>query len=199
MLVLLAAGALFVLTDYTDRLFAWTVKPNLTAAFLGAGYLPSFFLEYLSAREIAWAAARISVPAVLVFTLLTLGPLVHRDRFHFSSPHPVARFAAWAWLAIYAIVPLLMLLVLVRQVRVPGGDLGRTRRMPAWGRVVVALQAGVVLGLGVALFARRAAALWPWALTPLTGRAIGAWLVGIGVAAFHALAEGDLRRLRAAG
>ena len=29
-------------------------------------------------------------------------------------------------------------------------------------------------------------ALWPWTLTALTGRAIGAWLIGLGIAAGHA-------------
>ena len=37
---------------------------------------------------------------------------------------------------------------------------------------------------------------WPWALTPLTARAIGAWLIGIGFAAFHASRENDFLRIR---
>jgi hypothetical protein len=46
----------------------------------------------------------------------------------------------------------------------------------------------VLLAAGVALLVDplRAADLWPWPLTPLTGRAIGAWLVGLGWAAAHA-------------
>jgi hypothetical protein len=37
---------------------------------------------------------------------------------------------------------------------------------------------------------------WPWALTPLTGRAIGAWAIGIGTIAAHAAWENDRWRLR---
>src|SRR5712692_507014 len=86
-LVFISGVQLFVLTDHTDRFFAWTIHPGLTAAFLGGGYLASFFLEFLSARERVWAQARLAVPAVLTFTVLTLVvTLVHRDRFHFGDP-----------------------------------------------------------------------------------------------------------------
>ncbi|NOX24390.1 MAG: hypothetical protein GXP36_15040, partial [Actinobacteria bacterium] len=37
--------------------------------------------------------------------------------------------------------------------------------------------------------------LWPWPLTALTGGAIGAWLLGVGVGVGHALWENDLRRV----
>ena len=66
--------------------------------------------------------------------------------------------------------------------------------------MVLAVQAIVLLGLGVALFAApaQAAPIWPWKLTPMTAQAIGAWLISLGVAAGHALAERDARRLRPA-
>ena len=34
----------FVLSEDTKRLFAWTINPPLTAAFLGANYFAAFFL-----------------------------------------------------------------------------------------------------------------------------------------------------------
>ena len=42
-----------------------------------------------------------------------------------------------------------------------------------------------MLALGVALLAApvQVARLWPWPLTALTGRAVGAWLVGLGIMA----------------
>lgn len=53
-------------------------------------------------------------------------------------------------------------------------------------------------GLGAALFVSPGTvdAVWPWALTPLTGRAVGAWLLGLGVAAGHMALGNDLRRIR---
>jgi hypothetical protein len=42
-----------------------------------------------------------------------------------------------------------------------------------------------MLALGAALLATpvQVAKLWPWPLTALTGRAVGAWLVGLGIIA----------------
>ncbi len=37
-LVFLAGIQLFVLSDATDRYFAWTIRPPLTAEFIGAGF-----------------------------------------------------------------------------------------------------------------------------------------------------------------
>lgn len=199
-LVALAGLALFVLTDHTDRLFAWTIEPGMTAAFLGASYLSAFFVEFLSARETAWARARPAVPAVFVFTVLTLvATLLHRDRFHFDSPHVLAMLSAWVWLGIYISVPLLMVIVWFAQARAGGVDPPPTRRLPLWAAALIAAQAVALGVLGVALLVAPVdtAELWPWMLTPLTARAVGAWLVGIGVAGVHAVLERDVGRLRA--
>ena len=40
--------------------------------------------------------------------------------------------------------------------------------------------------------------LWPWALTPLTARAAGGWLLGIGLAAAWVVWENDWHRVRVA-
>ena len=200
-LVFVAGCQLFILTEYTDRFFAWTIQPPLTAAFLGAAYWSSCCLELLAAREREWARARVAVPAVLSFTALTLvATLIHRERFHLSSPEFLARTAAWTWLEIYAAVPVAMAVLLVGQLRTRGGDPPRLAPLPAWLRVPVAAQAAVLLGLGVALFVAPTAAgqVWPWALTALTGRAVGAWLIGLGVAAAQLCWENDWSRIRPA-
>jgi hypothetical protein len=58
---------LFALGEDTHRLFAWTIKPPLTAAFLGANYWSAIFLAVLSARERVWANARITYVVSVVF------------------------------------------------------------------------------------------------------------------------------------
>lgn len=198
-LVFLAGVPLFLGTEQTDLYFAWTVKPPITAAFLGAAYWAAFVLELSAARERVWSRARVAVPAVLIFTTLTLVvTLVHIDRFHLSSPLPVARFVTWAWLGIYLGVPLVLGLLLVRQLRTAGVDSPRTTPLPAWLRAVTAIQAAVLLGIGAWLLVDPGVAvwLWPWKLTALTGRAVGAWLVGLGIAALHANLENDFQRVR---
>jgi hypothetical protein len=201
-LVLVAAVQLYVLTDRTDRWFAWTIAPGLSACFLGAGYLSTFFLEFLSARERVWARARMGVPPALVFTaLILLATLLHLDRFHLHEPVGAAWFAAWAWLVVYVTVPVALVVLLVRQVQAPGGDPPRVARLPRWATALVGVQAAVALVVGVALFVtpERVAEIWPLELTPLTGRAVGAWFTGAGVGLAQGVLEDDLDRLWAAG
>jgi hypothetical protein len=201
-LVLLAGFQLYVFTGRTSTYFAWTIANPLAATFLGAGYWASVSIEALSGRQRLWANARIAVPAVFVFTVLTLvATLMHLGQFHFGSGFGTGtRIVTVAWMAIYVLVPLLMLIVLAVQARAPGVDPPRSVGLPAWIYAVLAVQAVVLLGFGVALFAvpAHAAPLWPWKLTPLVAQATGAWLISLGVAAAHALLERDARRLRPA-
>src|ERR671923_107929 len=112
-LVFLTGIQLYMLTPYTDRFFAWTIQSPLTAAFLGGGYWASFAMEFFASRKRTWAYARIAVPAVLIFTTLTLiVTLLHLDKFHFNDPRLITRGAAWAWSIVYAVVPLLMTVLL---------------------------------------------------------------------------------------
>ena len=190
-LVFVVGIQLFILAEQTDRYFAWTINPPLTAAFLGAAYWASFLLEFLAARQPVWARARIAVPAVLLFTgLMLVATLLHLDRFHLDSAF------GWVWLAVYVVVPPLMLALLVHQLRVPGRDPPRRAPLRPWLRLVLCFHAAVLLALGAALFLlpQTAAPLWPWMLTPLTGRAIGAWLLALGVAAAHLSWENDVER-----
>jgi hypothetical protein len=197
-LVLIAGAQLFILSEDTDRFFAWTIRPPVTAAFLGAAYWSSFVLVALAGRRRTWALARIAVPAALTFTALTLvTTLLHLDRFHFGGPTLEAQVAAWTWLAVYVGVPPVIALLLMRQLKVTGGDPPRQALIPFHLRRVLAVQ-GVVMGVtGLLLFLipQFVAPLWPWSIVPLTGRAIGAWLIAMSVAAFHSLRENDLHRI----
>jgi hypothetical protein len=202
LLVLLAGFQLFVFTDRTETHFAWTITNPLAAAFLGAAYWASTTIEALAGQRQIWANARIAVPAVTVFTLLTLAAtLLHLDKFHLGGNFPAGtRMVTWTWIAIYALVPVLMLIVLVVQARTPGSDPPRSVALPGWIYGVLAVQAITLFSLGVALFAApgKTAPLWPWKLTPLLAQATGAWLISLGVVAAHALLERDAQRLRPA-
>lgn len=199
-LVAITGVQLFILTEYTDQFFAWTIQPPLTAAFLGAAYWSACALEFSAAREASWSRARIAVPAVLIFTGLTLVvTLLHLDRFHLARPEFMARSAAWAWLLVYALVPIALAALLALQLRAPGATPARTAPLPVWLSALMAVQGLVLLVIGALLLISPQTLLesWPWKLTPLTGRAIGAWAVGLGVAVAQALWENDLLRVRA--
>ncbi len=200
LLVLLAGLQLFVFPSRTAEWFAWTIDVQLTAAVLGAAYLASAVVEATSARASAWADARVAVPSVFAFTSLTLVvTLVHLEAFHLQPDLPAqTRAIAIAWLMIYAVVPVAMAVLWLRQAAVPGDDPPRLHPLATWLRAVVAASAVGLLAYGAALLVAplTAAAAWPWPLTPLTGRALGAWLVGLGVAAAQVVVEADARRAR---
>jgi len=201
-LVFLAGFQLFVLTEHTGTYFAWTIANPPAAAFLGASYWASLSIEALAGRQTAWANARIAVPAVLVFTVLTLvTTLLRLDKFHFGGSFAAGtQIITWTWVAIYVVVPVLMLIVLAVQARIPGQDPPRSAALPGWVYGSLAVQAVGLFGFGVALFAAPAqtAPLWPWKLTPLLAQVTGAWLIGLGVAAAQGLLERDARRFRPA-
>ncbi len=201
-LVFLAGFQLFVLSEQTATTFAWTIANPLTAATLGAAYWSSVPVEFLAAREPLWARARIAVPGVWAFTTLTLFvTLAHYGTFRFSSPDLLPRAAAFLWLGIYAGVPIAMITAALLQRRVRGRDPPREFPLPLWLRgVFVAVGTGMaVVGLALLLVPDAVRPSWPWTLTTLTARAIGAWLTALGVITFHALVEADLARLRPFG
>ncbi len=200
-LVFIAGVQLFVLSEFTNQFFAWTIASTLTAATFGAAYWSTLPMLFVSFRERVWANARIAVLGVWFFTTLTLGAtFLNWDKFHWSSPLVTAQLAFYVWLAIYALVPIGLLVAFWMQRQQPGVDPARTFPLPAWFRVLLGAQALVMLGIGAALFLAPAAMLplWAWTLTPLTCMALGAWCVGIAVTNLHALVENDLARLRGA-
>jgi len=201
-LVFLAGLQLFVFPQRTARYFAWTIDSPMTAVFLGASYWSAVGLEFGAARAARWSGARIAIPAVFVFTTVTLAvTLGHLDTFHLDADLPLTtRAVTWAWLAVYLVVPVLMVAATVAQRRestavpAPSG-------LPFAVRAVLVALAGLLLGLGLALLVAPgwADGAWPWPLTPLTGRAVGAWLVGLGTAAAHARLLDDRGSLRPLG
>jgi hypothetical protein len=197
----LAAGAtlgLFVASSETDEFFAWTIAPPLTAALLGSAYAGALTMFVLAMRERVWANLRIAVfPPFVLSTLTLIATLLHIDKFHLDAD-PLPAAIAWIWLVVYIVVPPAMILLIIAQLRTPGVDPPRTSPMPAWIRAVLVAYGIVAVAGGAVLFAvpDDVAPHWPWAITPLTGRALAAWIVGLGFAALQSGVERDLRRVR---
>jgi hypothetical protein len=200
-LTLLSTLSLYILAAETDRHFAWTINPPLSAAFLGGGYAAGFVLIMLTTREHVWARARIAYATVCVFVWVALlVTLLHLDRFHFDVDDAWPRFLAWLWVVVYVVVPPWMTALLIAQRRVRGRDPDVTEPMPDGLAAVMIGQAVVltVIGAGLVIAPTRVGDVWPWVLTPLAGRAIGAWCVALGFAAALSVHERDLSRLRIA-
>lgn len=188
-LVLIEGIVLLAAHDNTARYFSWTIAVPVTAAFLGASYLSAALLEAAAAWQSSWQRARIAVPGVLTFTTLTLiVTLVYLGKFHLAAPAPVTRAVTWSWLAIYAGVPLVLAYLWRRQAQAAPGTASDGRRLPPILRAVIGLQGTIMFILGGALITgpAQAASLWPWPLTALTRRAVGAWLIGFGIIALQA-------------
>jgi hypothetical protein len=193
-LAAVAGFQLFVGATETDRFFSWTIDPPLTAAFLGAAYWAAMVLLAWAAGQRSWARARTALPAVFtIAVLLLIATAIHLDRFHHDL---FGRF----WEAVYVVVVPLLAYLTLRQVRRSGPAEDEGRRLPGWLRAVLCVQALAMLAVGAALFVAPigASSLWPWPLTPLTGRAIGAFLVGFGAAAAFAVGDDEFGRLHGA-
>jgi hypothetical protein len=200
-LTLLSTVSLYIMAERTERHFAWTINPLLSAAFLGAGYAAGFVLILLTMRERVWAHARIAYATVCVFVWVTLlGTVLHLDRFHFDVDGAWPRFLAWLWVVVYIVVPPWMTVLLVAQRRAPGEDPEVTKPMPRGLAIAMGVQAVilVVAGIGLVVASSGMREAWPWMLTPLTSRVIGAWFVALGFAAGLSTRECDLARLRTA-
>jgi membrane protein CcdC involved in cytochrome C biogenesis len=194
-LALIAGALLFFGATHTDAWWSWTIAPPLTAATLGAFYWAAFVLILSAARSRSWAAARPAVyPVAVIALLLLVITLIHLDRFDLDSLFGVF------WVVAYVLVPLLLAWALADQLgsrdeetrgaqRLPGD----VRRLPTVLRRALIVEGAVLLAAGVLLLIAPGAAddVWPWALSPLTSRALGSFLFGIGVAALIAVRDDD--------
>ena len=194
-LALTAGALLFFGATRTDSWWSWTIQPPLTAATLGAFYWAAFVLILSAARSRTWARARPAVyPVAVIAVLLLVITLIHIDRFDLDSLFGVF------WVVAYSVVPVLLAWALLEQ-RGAAGDAGRNAiKLPGLLRRTLIVEAGVLLLAGALLLIAPGVAddVWPWALSPLTSRAIGSFLLGIGLAALIAARDDDPLSFRGA-
>jgi hypothetical protein len=169
-LALAATLSLTLRPGATADYFAWTIAPPYTAALLGAGYGGALVLFVLSLRERYWANARIAVSAPFTLsTALLAATLLHLDKFHLDEGG-VTAVVAWVWLLVYLAVPPALLVVVLLQHRVPGGDPPRASPLPPALRATIAVVCvasivrGAVLSKGFILLVAIANMIaWPLA------------------------------------
>jgi len=158
----------------TDRYWAWPIQPEMSAAWVGAGYtFGAIAITLLLARG---RVEKLFVPlsATWVFSCaMLLATVLHWDRFFTGRPQ------FWIWFAIYVFLPfgLPVTYWLNRRRALPhrADELRFSGSIAAVGAV-----AAIVFGaLGLLMFLSpvSAAGFWPWRLTPLMSRVIGGWLL----------------------
>lgn len=187
-LALTAGFLLFVGANDTDDWFSWTIQPPLTAAALGAFYWSACVLLLAGALAPSWRAARpVVYPVLAIATVLLVVTLIHLDRFDMDSLFGVF------WLCAYIVAPPLLVAGIVVERR--RGDPGvRGRVLPGILRAALTVQGAIFVALAaVMLLAPESAAdFWPWTLSPLTSRALGAFVLGVGLVALLVARDEEL-------
>lgn len=169
----------------TARLFAWPIKPPLTALLLGSVYLGGAYFFARAFRTTRWHTIKAGFPPVATFaTLMGIATILHWPKFTHSH------VAFWLWVGLYFTTPFLVAGVWLANRRFEDRTTDDDVLVPAsMARVIGAIG---VLALAMSaflfLFPQRAIDIWPWTLTPLTARVMGA-IFALGLAAVGAFTE----------
>ncbi len=196
-----AGVSLFFLSESTHLYFAWTIKPPVTAAFLGGGYLAVTTALAFALRQNDWAQVRVGAWVVATgLVSILVASLLHVDKFHLHSAVWSAAFWAWSWLFLYIILVPGLILALLGQHQQQAVVLPPQAKLPVWLRLSQMLLGILMLAMGVALFAFPGSAelLWPWPLTLLTARMVGSFYLAFGVSLISAARENDYVRIHVA-
>jgi hypothetical protein len=133
--LVVAFAILYLLPDETDRLFAWTIMPRMTALLMGAGYASGvyFFIRVFRAPHWHWIGLAF-LPLTVFVCFLELATILHWDRFHHGH------IAFFAWTAIYTLTPFILPAVWLRNRSADPGT-------PDPGDVIVPLLLRALMGL----------------------------------------------------
>jgi hypothetical protein len=179
---------LFWMPTQTDRRFAWTIHPTMTAMLMGAGYGSALYFFVRVLTEKRWHHVALGFLPTTVFTWMMLGAtLLHWDRFHHGS----VPFLSWLW--IYLVTPVLVPTVwLVNRRHDPGLAEERDSALPSWVRLTMIGIGTGMLAISAWMYLAPASAIsaWPWTLTPLTARAVASFVALPGVTWLAIAADG---------
>ena len=175
---------LWGLPSRTEDLWAWTIKPDLTPIFMGAGYGAGAYFFYRAYRTSRWHEVSVGVISAAVFALLMLGTtLIHWDKFNHGDAPVLAAIAFYGWTIVYILSPWVVAYLWWLNQRTdprvpePGEPL-----VPQTVRLVARVVAiGALAGAALVLAAPSVAIdNWGWDLTPLTARVIGCFTAQVG-------------------
>jgi len=180
--LLVAFVLLYLFPGNTKNLFAWTIRPTMTPMVLASAYLGGayFFLRVLG--EPRWNAVKTGFLSVALFaSLLGVATVLHWDKFNHRH------VAFWLWTGLYFTAPFLVFggWLANRRFAAPAG--AEEARLGTVARWIVGLIGMLALVQGIVMFLApsKIIAVWPWTLTPLTCRVLGAIFclgsAGIGV------------------
>jgi hypothetical protein len=160
-------------------LFAWGIQPRMSAMMLGAAYIGGAYLFVRAAANARWHSVQVGFLPVTTFaTLMGIATFLHWDRFNHGS------IAFVAWVGLYFTTPFIVFLLWLGNRAADPGPTSDELRVPGPVRLVIGIVGGLTLLTSVILFLQPGFMIsaWPWQLTPLTARVMGALfaLTGVG-------------------
>ncbi|MDX1438138.1 MAG: hypothetical protein R3335_15105 [Anaerolineales bacterium] len=187
--ILLAAFfMLYLFPDRSGELFAWPIRPPMTAMMLGATYLGGvyFFARVIIAWQ--WHTVQLGFLPVSAFAgYMGIATILHWDKF----THGFISFQLWALL--YFTLPFVIPLVWYLNQRAnreytaaAEARFSRGLRLSIGGVGGVLVVASLIL----LIFPQAMIPVWPWALTPLTARSLAAMFVLPGFVGLSVAADG---------
>jgi hypothetical protein len=173
--LVLAFLILYLVPGETAQRFSWEIKPAVTAALMGSGYLGGAYLFLQAVLKPAWHRVASGLPPVFVFaTSMLLITILHWERFDINH------FPFQLWLVLYIAAPILVpILYLRNRSQDQAAPTVGERIVPAGIRISLALVAVVLAAFAVVGFISPEILIrtWPWTLTALTARVICGWLL----------------------
>lgn len=174
LLILAALNGLFLyfVPAQAESHYAWSIKPSVNAAFIGAGFIAGTVATGLVlALKPRWRSFHTLPIALWVLaTSLFTATLIHNDRFKFDYP------PTWVWTFVYAAVPFAVPYLVLRQRSNAEPEPKACRQLTALRVMSGVLGVGILAG-AIALYVAPVdlGKHWLWALTPLLARAVASW------------------------
>lgn len=163
---------LIFFAEHTDKNFAWPIKPRMSAMMFGSLYLAVIYTytRFVFAKK--WHHVALIIWATLpVLSTLGVVTLMYWDKFT-GPPGP---FIVW-FVAYLCVPPILACTLYLNSRHDPGTPDAVDVEVPTsinWSTGVIGVIFGIV-GLALIIFPDQMIALWPWPLSPLTARGVGA-------------------------
>lgn len=171
----------------TADAWSWTIKPDLTPIFLGAGYGAGayFFMRTFLSKRFHPSAAGI-FGAAFFATLMLIATIIHWDRFNHGDAPLVGALVFYGWVGVYILSPAVVLALWWFNRRTDPGEPAPGEAIVPAGvrRAALGFAVGALVAAAVFFIAPQTAIdIWPWDLTPLTARVLASFTAQVGVGA----------------
>ena len=158
--------------------FAWPVVPELTAMFIGAGFIARAYLGVILWREKKWHRLRWQVWGNMGFlVIIFLTTFWHLDEMNWTSSIIVAHI----WVLAYAIEPMALIMIEPRgeDAKAPWPEAEKLGPIMVGLKRVMAVLWILLMIVAAVLFLNPefADSRWPWPLNPFDARIMSAFIV----------------------